>query len=105
VPVQPSRLIEENFWRAIRHGMSGGLLDLGQVSENRVRPAREALEELVAWVSPTADELGVSSYLSIPAANPAERQIARFEEGGTLEEIYAEQVARTRDVRAGVVRG
>jgi hypothetical protein len=28
----------------------------------------------------------------VPEQNAAERQIARFEDGGTLEEIYAEQV-------------
>jgi hypothetical protein len=38
-----------------------------------------------------ADELGLQ--LAIPAANAAERQIARVEEGWTLEEVYAEQVA------------
>jgi hypothetical protein len=30
--------------------------------------------------------------LTIPAANAAERQRARLEEGATLREIYAEQV-------------
>ena len=33
-----------------------------------------------------------AEFLGIPAANAAERQIARFEEGAPLEEIYAEQV-------------
>ena len=42
---------------------------------------------------PVADELGVTPYLKVPAANAAERQIARNEEGASLEEIYAEQVA------------
>ena len=37
-----------------------------------------------------ADELGLQ--LTIPAANAAERQIARVDEGWTLEETYAEQV-------------
>ncbi len=36
--------------------------------------------------------------LAVPRANAAERQIARLEQGATLEEIYAEQVARTRDL-------
>ena len=44
---------------------------------------------------PVADELGVTPYLKVPAANAAERQIARHEEGATLEEIYAEQVEET----------
>src|SRR5215510_7349989 len=50
LPEQPHRLIEENFWRAIRHGLSGELLDLERTSERRKRPARAALDELVGWV-------------------------------------------------------
>jgi carboxylate-amine ligase len=103
--VHPHRLIEENFWRAIRYGLPGELLDLGRVAENRVRPARQALEELLAWVAPVAEELGVASYLDVPAANAAERQIARHLAGASFEEIYADQVARARDVGTGVGRG
>ncbi len=87
LPDHPHRLIEENFWRATRYGLSGELIDL---STGAVRPAREHLERLADWVSPVADELGVQ--LTIPAANAAERQRARLEEGATLREIYAEQV-------------
>ena len=65
---------------------------------SRCGPARAELERLADWIAPVADELGLQ--LSVPAANAAERQIARVEEGWSLEEIYAEQV------RAGeVVRG
>jgi glutamate---cysteine ligase / carboxylate-amine ligase len=92
LPDHPHRMIEENFWRAIRNGLSGELIDLATL---RVRPARAVLEELVEWTLPLADELGVTPYLKIPAANAAERQIARFGEGGTLDAIYAEQVEET----------
>jgi carboxylate-amine ligase len=92
LPHYPGHLLEENFWRAIRHGMSGELIDLSTFPRPRVRPARAALEELVEWVSPVAEELGAASYLSIPSVNPAERQIARHEAGGTLREIYADEV-------------
>jgi glutamate---cysteine ligase / carboxylate-amine ligase len=87
LPDHPHRLIEENLWRAIRYGLSGELIDL---SSGDVRPAREHLERLADWVSPVAEELGVP--LSIPAANAAERQRARLDEGASLREIYAEQV-------------
>ncbi len=87
----PPRLIEENFWRAIRYGLAGELIDLGTYE---VRPARAALEELVEWVLPVAEELGTAPYLAVPAANAAERQIARFEEGASLREIYGELVVR-----------
>jgi carboxylate-amine ligase len=101
--VHQHRLIEENFWRAIRYGLPGDLLDLNRIADGRQRPARQALEELVAWVAPVAEELGVMSYLDVPAANAAERQIARHLAGASFEEIYGEQVARTRDVEVGAV--
>jgi len=86
----PHRMIEENFWRAIRHGLSGEFIDL---RTGRVRPTRAAIEELIEWVQPVVAELGTAEYLAVPEANAAERQRARHEEGATLEEIYAEQVA------------
>jgi carboxylate-amine ligase len=85
----PHRLIEENTWRALRWGLSGALLDL---RAGEPVPAREALERLCEWVLPVAEELGAAQYLAVPAANAAERQIARHEEGATIEEIYAELV-------------
>ncbi len=97
LPSHPHRLIEENFWRAIRHGLAGELIEL---STGRVRPARAALEELCEWVLPVAEELGAASFLAVSAANAAERQIARHEEGASLAEIYAEQVRR-REVVGG----
>lgn len=98
VAVHRQRLIEENFWRAIRNGLAGEMLDLTKMEHLRVRSTRQAIEELMEWVMPVAEELGVASYLEVPGANAAERQIARFESGADLRQIYAEQVARTRDV-------
>jgi carboxylate-amine ligase len=86
LPEHPHRLIEENFWRAIRHGLSGELIDL---ASGEVRSARAAIEELIEWTLPVAEELGVAGFLGVPAVTAAERQIARFEAGETLEEIYA----------------
>jgi glutamate---cysteine ligase / carboxylate-amine ligase len=88
LPQPPPRLIEENLWRAIRGGLSGELIDLGT---GRVRPARAAIEELIEWVLPVAEELGTADDLAVPDANSAMRQIARHEEGASLAEVYAEQ--------------
>ena len=77
------------MWRAIRYGLSGELLDF---ERGEPVPARARLEQLLDWVAPVADEIGAAPYLAIPERNAAERQIARFDEGATLEEIYAEQV-------------
>src|SRR4249919_1685239 len=91
----PHRLIEENFWRAIRYGLSGELIDFGR---GESIPARQRLEELVDWVLPAAEEIGAAPFLAIPEQNAAERQIERFEAGASLEEIYAEQVRATETI-------
>ncbi|MCY4088207.1 MAG: YbdK family carboxylate-amine ligase [Actinomycetia bacterium] len=103
--IHPDRLIEENFWRAIRYGLTGELLDLNRMDELRVRPARVAAEELVEWVLPVAEELGLSRELEIPRANAAERQLAASEAGATLAEIYAQQVTRTHDAAFEAAHG
>ena len=89
LPSWPHRLLEENFWRAIRKGLSGELIDL---EHSESIPARARLEQLVEWVQPVAEELGAAPWLAIPERNAAERQIARHEEGASMEEIFAEQV-------------
>jgi len=89
LPDHPHRLLEENMWRAIRHGLSGELIDLDR---GLVLPARARIEQLVEWVAPAAEEVGAAPFLAVPAANASERQLARYAEGATLREIYAEQV-------------
>jgi len=89
LPSWPHRLLEENLWRAIRHGLSGELIDL---ERRQSIAARARIEQLVEWVQPVADELGASPWLTVPERNAAERQIARHEEGASMEEIFTEQV-------------
>jgi carboxylate-amine ligase len=96
LPGYPNRLLEENLWRAIRHGLSGDWLDLAR---REAIPARARIEQLLEWVRPVADELGTTPWLNVPAANAAERQLARAAEGASLAEIYAEQVAAGEPVR------
>jgi carboxylate-amine ligase len=89
LPDLPHRLIEENMWRALRHGLSGELIDF-QTGESI--SARARLERLVDWVRPVAEELGAADWLAIPERNAAERQIARHDEGASMREIFEEQV-------------
>jgi carboxylate-amine ligase len=96
IELLPRRLIEENLWRAIRHGLEGDFIDL---ATGDVRPTRTHLERLVEWVSPVADVLGTTSLLAIPTSNAAERQRARHDQGASLQEIFAEQVAAGEPVR------
>ena len=89
LPSWPHRLLEENLWRAIRHGLSGELIDF---ERGESISARARIEQLVEWVQPLADELGASQWLTVPERNAAERQVARHEEGASMEEIFTEQV-------------
>ena len=68
LPLPPHRLIEENFWRAIRWGLVGDFIDLdtGELVNKRKR-----IEQLIEWVQPVADEIGAAPYLALPAANAA----------------------------------
>src|SRR5438876_2014091 len=70
LPDLPHRLLEENFWRAIRYGLSGELIDL---ERGESIPARARLEQLADWVQPLAEELGAAQWLAIPERNAAER--------------------------------
>jgi carboxylate-amine ligase len=89
LPSWPHRLLEENLWRAIRNGLSGELIDF---ERSESIPARARIEQLVEWVQPVADELLASQWLAVPERNAAERQIARHEEGASMDEIFSEQV-------------
>jgi glutamate---cysteine ligase / carboxylate-amine ligase len=93
LPDQPRRLLEENFWRAIRHGLSGEFIDL---ERREVVSTRTAIARLTEWVLPVAEELGAARWLEVPEANAAERQIARHGEGASMYEIYADLVEGTR---------
>jgi carboxylate-amine ligase len=82
----PGRLIEENMWRAIRHGQDGSLLDL---TAPRVEPfgANEALDRLKAWTG--ADVV-------LPALNGAHRQRRMIDAGASPFEVFQKCVEETR---------
>jgi glutamate---cysteine ligase / carboxylate-amine ligase len=92
----PGRLIEENLWRAIRHGLDGELLDL---RARRPYSASEAAERLLAWTAPVRAELGIE--VAFPELNGAQRQRRRVDAGASLGEIFSEVVAETRETYAG----
>jgi carboxylate-amine ligase len=87
----PGRVIEENFWRAIRYGLDGKLIDLDRVEEY---PAAAALDRLLAWTAPARGLLGIEPGL--PELNGAQRQKRALAEGATMEDIYAAEVALTQ---------
>ncbi|HEX8157485.1 MAG TPA: YbdK family carboxylate-amine ligase [Solirubrobacteraceae bacterium] len=84
------RLIEENVWRAIRHGMDGKMIDFGRGVEI---DTAEALEDLYAWSAPVRDELRIDFVLDGP--NGAQRQRAALLQGSDLRDVYADTVRET----------
>jgi glutamate---cysteine ligase / carboxylate-amine ligase len=94
----PARLIEENLWRALRYGLDGELIDL---ERGDTYPASETLERLVQWTAPARAELGID--VSLPELNGAQRQRRMRAAGVSLHEIYAAEVAQTRDTYAAPV--
>jgi carboxylate-amine ligase len=96
------REIEENLWRAIRHGMDGEMIDF---RERRVVPTRDVLERILEWTAPARQTLGVE--VALPEQNGAQRAYARFAEGAPIEEIYRRSVEETRRTYApeGAISG
>jgi carboxylate-amine ligase len=84
------RLIEENFWRAIRHGMDGRMIDLASGTEISTRAA---IDGLWSWTEPVRGELRIDAALDGP--NGAQRQRAALRMGADLREVYAETVRET----------
>ena len=91
LPDAPHRLVEENMWRAIRHGLDGRMIDLDRAVEY---PAAEIGERLLGWTAPVRAELGIEPAL--PEANGAQRQRRMIEAGASIEEVYASCVRETR---------
>jgi glutamate---cysteine ligase / carboxylate-amine ligase len=84
------REIEENLWRAIRHGMSGKLIDFRRGEEIE---AREVLEGLLEWTAPARAALGIEPLL--PERNGAQRARESLEGGASIEDIYRDAVRET----------
>jgi carboxylate-amine ligase len=87
----PPRFIEENFWRAIRYGLDGTLIDIPTRTEY---PADAVAERLLDWTAPARAELGIDPAL--PAQNGAQRQRRALEEGATMQDVYAAEVAESQ---------
>jgi carboxylate-amine ligase len=84
------REIEENLWRAIRHGLDGTQIDFaaGEVIETRA-----ALERLIESTAPARDALGID--VDLPSDNGAQRMREALEDGKPLADVYREAVAET----------
>jgi carboxylate-amine ligase len=90
------REIEENLWRAIRHGAGGRMIDWRRGEE---LPARSLLERVLAWAEPARSQLGLD--VRLPERNGAERARESLDLGVSIEDIYRDTVAETRRTYAG----
>jgi carboxylate-amine ligase len=87
----PNRLIEENFWRAIRYGLDGRLIDLERGEEF---PTAAVPDRLLAWTAPVRAGLGIDPRL--PGENGAQRQ----RRADTPEEAFAAEIELTQSTYA-----
>jgi glutamate---cysteine ligase / carboxylate-amine ligase len=96
------REIEENLWRAIRHGMEGEMIDF---RKRRVVPTRAVLEGILEWTAPARDSLGLE--VEVPERNGAQRGYAALADGAMIEEIYRHAIEETKRTYApeGAVSG
>jgi carboxylate-amine ligase len=85
------REIEENLWRAIRHGMSGEMIDFRR---GELVPARAVLDGILSWTAPAREQLGIE--VALPERNGAQRALEALAAGASIEEIYRDAVTETR---------
>jgi glutamate---cysteine ligase / carboxylate-amine ligase len=85
------REVEENLWRAIRHGMSGKQIDFRRGVEVE---ARAALEGLLEWTAPARSQLGID--VALPERNGAQRAREALDAGVAIEDIYRDAVHETK---------
>lgn len=100
----PLTLLSENKWRAVRYGLDGKLIDLGQQGEV---PLRQLIDELVGgFLDDVLDELGSRSYVEqvstiLSEGTSADRQRAVFEATGELSAVVDHLIQETvRDLPA-----
>jgi carboxylate-amine ligase len=92
-------LVEENKWRAVRYGLDGKLIDFGRGEQ---LSARSLVHELVEFVDDVLDDLGSReavhyAYRILEEGSSADRQLAVYEETGSLEAVVDHLVAETAE--------
>ena len=92
MPDLSRRLIEENFWRAIRYGMDGRFIDFGA---RREIEATAALDALLTWSAP-ARAAGRIAEPRFPDRNGAQRQRDLIAQGEPIDAVFAAAVAETQ---------
>ena len=95
--VHPPRLVEENFWRAIRYGLDGKMIDLSRAEEY---PAAALPERLLEWTAPARSVLGIDVPLA--QENGTQRQRRALEAGASMEDVFRDEVQLTQRTYSAV---
>ena len=69
----PGREIEENLWRAIRHGLDGEMIDWR--GDGGLIPTRAVVERLLEWTAPARELIGAE--IELPERNGTQRRPRR----------------------------
>jgi glutamate---cysteine ligase / carboxylate-amine ligase len=80
------RYIEENMWRAIRHGLEGKMIDFDRGEEF---DARAIPERLLEWTAPARERMGIDPAL------PEETGVQRQRRAADMREAFATEVDLT----------
>ena len=90
-PVLPAYFIEENKWRAMRWGLDAEVCDFVR---NRRLSMRQSIDELLDFVDDVAEDLGsrkemayLRALLTDPSGTGADRQIALYQQTGSLDAV------------------
>jgi len=95
----PRALIEENKWRAMRHGIHGKLIDFGKRKEVEFK---QLMEELLVFLGPALDELGCREEAEyamtiVEHGTSADRQLANYAESdGDFSYVVDRLIEETR---------
>ena len=89
--VFPRSLLDENKWRAMRYGLDADIVDFGG---NRTLSMRNAIHELLDFVDDVVDDLGtrndllyLRTLLDDPRGTGADRQIAVYQQTGSVDAV------------------
>ncbi len=98
LPAHPGRLIEENLWRAQRHGLDGRMIDFPRGEE---RSTTDAVRALLEFTAPVHDRLGLGPFLArvpvmLDEGNGAQRQSRALAAGEDLVAMHRHAAERTR---------
>jgi carboxylate-amine ligase len=98
------RLIRENKWRAMRHGIDGKLIDFGRQQE---LPERDLIPELLEFVDDVVDDLGSRKDCEyalriLDEGTSADRQLRVYRETGDLNAVVDHLAAETTDGKPAV---